>query len=364
MLTRLVSFLATRTAVCATVLAFGLAGSHPICAVAADEACKPLTTPQLLVKLPEICPTPDGMALDSAGNIILTCPNYADPTHPAVLMKIDPKNQVRLFCIMPVHPETGVACPMGIAFGPDGDLYVVDNQGWAKPNNKGRIVRLKMRGGKPVGSLVVAYGMSHPNGIRVHDGHLYVTQSMLVKEGDKPLVSGVYRFELDDANVKVDNTLADKNLLAKFETLNPDCQYGVDGLVFDSKGNLFVGNFGDASIHKLTFDAQGNVASNTPFAKDPCMKSTDGICADAHDNIYVADFSNNAVCVVSPEGKVQVLARSPDCDGSDGGLDQPGEPLVRGNELIVANFDMVTGPDKVNTRHDYPYTISVIKLDK
>ncbi len=161
----------------------------------------------------------------------------------------------------------------------------------------------------------------------------------------------------------MNNTLADKNLLTTIKTLNLDCQYGADGLVFDSHGNLYVGNFGDAVVHKITFDAAGNVTANVRWAKDEGMKSIDGICVDDQDNIYVADFSNNAICIVSPEGKVRILAKSPDCDGSQGGLDQPGEPLVRGNELIVSNFDMVTGPDKLNSGHDYPYTLSVIKLD-
>ena len=92
------------------------------------------------------------------------------------------------------------------------------------------------------------------------------------------------------------------------------------------------------------------------------MRTTDGICVDDDDNIYVADFSENAVCVISPEGKVQVLARSPDCDGANGGLDQPGEPIVRGNQLVVTCFDMVTGPDKVNSGHDSPHTIAYIDL--
>ncbi len=71
--------------------------------------CKALTRSRLLVEMPAICPTPDGMALDSEGNIIVACPNYADQSQPAVLMKIDKNKQVRLYCRVPTHPETGVA---------------------------------------------------------------------------------------------------------------------------------------------------------------------------------------------------------------------------------------------------------------
>jgi sugar lactone lactonase YvrE len=329
-----------------------------------DEKPAPPKTPELLLTLPDICPTPDGMAMDADGNIIVACPNYGDMTHPAVLIKIDPKNNVRLWCQMPVHPKTGYACPMGIAFGPDGDLYVCDNQGWPKANDLGRIMRMHVKNGRVVGATVVAHGMRHPNGVRVHKGHIYVTQSMLETKEGEPLVSGVYRFNLDDKGVKVNNTLEDKNLLASIKTLDMDCQYGADGLVFDSKGNLLVANFGDATIHKIVLDKDGKVVSQERLAKDECMKSADGICVDEKDNVYVADFSNNAICVVTPQGKVSVLAASPDCDGSKGGLDQPGEPMFRGKELIITNFDKVTGPDKLNSGHDKPYTISVIKMEE
>ncbi len=58
------------------------------------------------------------------------------------------------------------------------------------------------------------------------------------------------------------------------------------------------------------------------------------------------------------------IAQSPDCDGSDGGLDQPGEPIVWQGKLIVSCFDAVTGADKVNTAHDKPYTLAQIELDR
>ena len=103
----------------------------------AGEPCRAEHEPQLLVRLPEICPTPDGMALDASGNLFLACPNYADQTHPAVLMKIDPENRVRLWCRAPVHPETGVGCPMGIAFGPEGHLYISTTKAGASRTIRG-----------------------------------------------------------------------------------------------------------------------------------------------------------------------------------------------------------------------------------
>jgi len=342
---------------------------------------------RLLVRLPDYCPTPDGMAIDAEGNLVVACPNYGDATQPACLIKIDRKGKVTKWVEVPPLAETGRACPMGIAFGPDGDLYVCDNQNWPTGNgpngeiNQGRLLRLRIRDGRIAKMTVVARGISHPNGVRVRGKHLYVTVSMLpkIKRRDGLLVSGVYRFGLDDEDVAVTNTRADKNLLVVFVTRNRDCQYGADGLAFDSHGNLLVGNFGDGALHKVTFDEQGNVTGSSVFAKtdfatpmaDPDfaqkmirakMRTTDGICTDEKDNVYVADFSNNAVCRVDRQGRITVLAQSPDCDGGSGGLDQPGEPILWDGKLVVTCFDMVTGPDKVNTKHDKPYTIAYIEL--
>ena len=49
------------------------------------------------------------------------------------------------FDIKLVNPETGEARSMGIEFGPDGDLYMVDNPGWtgrADLIRTGRILRI------------------------------------------------------------------------------------------------------------------------------------------------------------------------------------------------------------------------------
>jgi sugar lactone lactonase YvrE len=342
--------------------------------------------PQLLVSLPDACPTPDGMAIDAEGNLVVACPNFADAKRPGCLIRIDRQRRVTPWVDVPPLAETGRACPMGIAFGPDGDLYVCDNQNWPTGNgadgelNQGRLLRLRIRDGRIVSTTVVAHRISHPNGVRVRGDHAYVTVSLLpkVRRDDGLLVSAVYRFRLDDEQVAVSNTLDDPNLLVTFVTLNRDCQYGADGLAFDSRGNLLVGNFGDGALHKVAFDAQGRVTGNAVFAKTDfatpmsapdfpakmiraTMRTTDGICIDGQDNVFVADFSNNAVCKVDPRGQITVLTQSPDGDGSEGGLDQPGEPILWDGKLVVSCFDMVTGPDKVNTKHDKPFTLSYLE---
>jgi len=346
-----------------------------------------LTKPKMEITLPRYVATPDGMAMDSLGNIVVACPNFADPAKPGLFIKIDRANKVSKWLECPVMAETMQARPMGIEFGPDGDLYVCDNQNWAGGNgkngeiNQGRILRIRLKGDQVEKCSVVAGGISHPNGIRIYKGQAYVTVSLLpkIKNDDGLMASAVYRFNLDDQNVQVTNTKEDKNILVLLKTLNPDCQYGADGIVFDRQGNLYVGNFGDGAIHKFTLDDKGNVTGASIFAKtdfntrmsDPNfktamvkakMRTTDGIGIDARGNLYVADFSNNAVDVVDPRGNIAVLTQNGDTDGRGGLLDQPGEPIVRGKELIVSCFDCVTGPDKVNTKHQMPAKMSVISL--
>lgn len=323
----------------------------------------------LFAILPEYINTPDGMAIDQYGNLVLSCPNYADTSTSGVVVKIDKDRNIRKWFDVPVLEETGVARNMGIEFDDEWNVYLCDNQGWSGAPElqfKGRVLKLKVDdAGNILKTTVVAYGMEHPNGIRIRDGYMYVTQSYLTKVEDPSgkLVSCVYRFKLDDENIEIKNTLEDPNILTTFVTQNPDCQYGADGIVFDPEGNLYVGNFGDGAIHKITFDAAGNVTSNEIFAKDPDqLQSTDGMIMDENHNIYVADFSANAIGKVYPDGRVERIAQSPDSDGLHGELDQPGEPIIWNGVLVASCFDLVTGPDKVNTGHEMPATMAQIAL--
>jgi len=328
-----------------------------------------MQTPKLFTLLPDYVSTPDGMAIADNGDLVLSCPNFADTSMPGCLVRIDKNMNIRKWVNVPISDETGCARPMGIAFGPDGDIYVCDNQGWSGAPElvfKGRILRLRIRDNRVIKTTVVAYGMEHPNGIRIRGEYMYVTQSMLsrVKDPSGKLVSCVYRFHLDDEGIEITNTLEDKNILTTFITHNPECQYGADGIEFDKEGNLYVGNFGDGAVHKITFNEDGTVRQNFVWAKDPDnLKSTDGMIMDEKGNLYIADFSANAIAMVTPEGIVKRIAESPDSDGFNGELDQPGEPCIWQGKLVISCFDLVTGPDKVNTAHEMPATMSMLDLE-
>ena len=328
-----------------------------------------MQTPKLFSVLPDYVATPDGMAVHPEnGDLVLACPNYADQSLPGCILRIDADRKIRKWVDVPVLEETGLASPMGIAFGPDGDLYVCDNQGWPeieKLKFKGRILRLRIRGDEVVSCTVVAGGMEHPNGMRIRDGFVYVTQSVMTKVKDPSglMVSCVYRFALDDEGIEVTNTLADPNILTTVLTRNPDCQYGLDGIEFDRNGDLLVGNFGDGAVHRVVFGPDGTAVSNDVWARDPDqLQTTDGFIMDQEGNLYIADFFANAVARVRPDGTVERIAQSPDNDGLDGGLNQPGEPCIWNGVLVVTCFDLVTGPNVVDTGHSMPATLSELAI--
>jgi hypothetical protein len=325
----------------------------------------------LFALLPDYVSTPDGMAVHKNGDLILACPNFADQTMPGCILRITKDRQISKWFDVPVLAETGQARPMGIEFGPDGDLYIVDNQGWSgeeKYVRKGRILRVRMDGDTMVYCKTIAYHMEHPNGIRIWKDKVYITNSLqeLIKDPSGKLVSCINYFGLDEENVEMTNTLSDaEHILDTYITENPEDQYGLDGIAVDKDGNLYVGNFGDGTVWKVKLKDDGSMESKELFAKDPQnLQVTDGMVFDDKGNLYIADFSCNAIGKVYPDGTVERIAQSPDSDGFHGELDQPGEPCFWNGDLIVSCFDLVTGPGKVNTKHELPATLAMIELKK
>ncbi|HEY3322224.1 MAG TPA: SMP-30/gluconolactonase/LRE family protein [Planctomycetota bacterium] len=325
---------------------------------------------QLLVELPPSCNTPDGMSLQPDGSIIVSMPNFNDETSPPMLMRITPENKAEIFYAFPT-PYPGLPRgidrirPMGIARGPDGNLYLADMQYMVDKDQKSRLWKIIVKNGKVEKMVPVASGFNVANGVAIRGDYIYLTESVLI-EGFKPTMrSAVMRFKLDDENITLKTPLEkDSHVIATFESARKDWPFGADGLTFDSKGNLYVGTFSDGELFKVTFDKDGKVVSNKLFAKGK-ITNCDGMACDVKtDKIYIADSSANAIQIVNPDGTIETLAENADVtDKKTGGLDQPCEALVRGNEIIASNMDWPF-PGFKNTKHQQPATLSIIKLDK
>ncbi len=327
---------------------------------APDEAFRP----SLFLSLPKYANTPDAMALDPQGNVILSCPNFNDTTYPGVLLKIDPQNNVSIYFPAPVHPDTKRGAPMGLEFGPDGNLYYADNQYFSDKDHKSRLIRIILKDGEPVGSEVVVDGFKLSNAVRWKGQRIYVSDTFFDLE-DSPGESGIYSFHIDEFKGKpilLEPNARDSHLIARFKTTpnHRNDLAGSDGLAFDNEGRLVTGSFGDGVLYRMTLDENGKVAKQDVIT--PPFSCADGMVNDPRTgNIYIADSEKNAIQVLALDGTVHTLWENEDSDGSDGLLDQPSEPIIRGNELLIANFDMPF-PGLKNKAYDKHHTISVIRL--
>ncbi len=338
---------------------------------------------ELLVELPDYCNTPDGMALLPDNSIILSVPNFNNEKQPSLLMKITPDNQVEKFYefAMPypgmVAPADRIA-PMGITYSlANNCLYFADMQ-IKEMKQHSRLWRLELKDGQVDKMVLVASGFNVSNGLVIQNDYLYVTESVLTESSDPkpaegaekpamfqdPLVSAVLRFKLDEENVQLATPLEDDpHVITTFRSTKTAWPFGADGIAFDSKGNLFVGAFGDGIMYKVEFGPDGNVTANKEFAKAACMINCDGMSCDKQtDKLYVADSAANAIQIINPDGSVETLAENDDVtDKKTGLLDQPCEALLRGDTIVVSNMDWVF-PGFKNTGHQLPATLSIIQL--
>ena len=346
------------------------ATANPAGTLAATDTARVGLRPRLLTTLPDSLNTPDGMALAPDGRVFLSVPNLADNAKPAHIIELTSTGYRPFINSLPPEPSTGKAAPMDLAFGPDGNLYYAENQYENSKEFKSRLMRVRMKNGQP-GSIETAVdNFALANAVVWKGNTIYVTDSQWDLPGnDKG--SAVLRFELAELNrgtVHLKPKTMDPHVLATFTTTvnETGVDNGADGLDYDSQGNFYTGSFGDGTIYKMTLDAAGKLLKQEVVAlqgaKIPCV---DGLIIDRKtDKLYLCNSRENAIEVVDlrHNNAVSTLARNADTDGTGGLLDQPAEVLLKGQELLVTDFDK---PEKhfVNQKSDAPHTMSVIGLN-
>jgi len=316
--------------------------------------------------LPRTYNTSDSMARMPDGRIVLAVPNYNNLTlheqgrtseeAPALLAIVDPvrKTVQDWYRFQPadLSPVTGKVAPMGVAFGPDGNLYYVDRQTPYREGAYSRVGRIVVQDGKPVRNEVVVEGGIGTNDLAWQQDRLYVTDAGIRPGSDKSnTVSGVFMFKLEELRhgpVRIKPNPAqegarDPHLIETFVS-NGKTRTGADGIAFDDAGNLYIGINEEGTIFRIALDANG-LPSGTPvlFARAPELLSTDGMAFDAQRRrLYVADFLGNAVHEVDMNGNVTTLQKNGDADSTTGQLDMPCALLLLGDRLIVSNMDYVS----------------------
>ena len=284
------------------------------------------------IQMPPSCTTPDGMAVDPAGRLVIAAPNNDHSQPGAVFRLSEPGGTPEKWFEVPAYAESGYASPMGVCFGPEGELYVCDNQ---KPG-KGRLLRLTFKDDKIATCETVACGLENANGVKCLNGRLYMTQAFLrgIPAEGGALTSGLYMFSASDRNVRVSNTADDAQLVFRDVTAGR-IKVGLNGVAIDSKGAIYVGNYGAGRVWKLTPGEDGRIAKSEVFVKPEAgVKTPDGLCVDDKDNLYIADMHGNQAVRVSPSGEVKVVRK--------GGFKRPSEPCAWRGRLYVSNYGGTT----------------------
>ena len=284
------------------------------------------------IQMPPSCTTPDGMAVDPAGRLVIAAPNNDHSQPGAVFRLSEPGGTPEKWFEVPAYAESGYASPMGVCFGPEGELYVCDNQ---KAGN-GRLLRLTFKDDKIATCETVACGLENANGVKCLNGRLYMTQAFLrgIPAEGGALTSGLYMFSASDRNVRVSNTADDAQLVFRDVTAGR-IKVGLNGVAIDSKGAIYVGNYGAGRVWKLTPGEDGRIAKSEVFVKPEAgVKTPDGLCVDDKDNLYIADMYGDQAVRVSPSGEVKVVRK--------GGFKRPSEPCAWRGRLYVSNYGGTT----------------------
>lgn len=329
-----------------------------------DETSR-LIKPTLFADLGETCTTPDGMALDKKGNLYLSVLNPTSfEKNGAKILTFDKNDKpVIWFDQLPLHPITKRVHPMGMEFGPDGNLYVMDNQYFAYKDDYSRLIRIVVENGKPKYAEVLVEGFNFGEAVRWSKNRVYISDALF----EDKRKSGIYSFSLKDLNkgkIILDKQTKADYLLSEF-TLKSDVTkntIGIDGIAFDKKGDLYAGNFGDGVITKFEFTKEGKIKSKKVVFDSDQLKCCDGFFYDKERNsIFIANYENNSVHQLNLNtNKISLIWENGNNDGADGQLDNPCETIIYKGKLLVVNYDTFKGAK--NTEIDDFHTISSFQL--
>jgi sugar lactone lactonase YvrE len=279
--------------------------------------------------LKDVCPNPEGIALDPEGNLYAS--SFAFKPVANICVE-NSSGQIVDVIHVPAWPKSqggaGVASLLGELFEPGHGLYVVDFADGAPGH--GRLLRIDTESHQVT---TLATGYSAANAIAEdEDRNLFVSDSFTGR---------IYKVTPGGSN-----TVWTESVLLQPHGNPP---FGANGLAFDREQKfLYVANTADWKVLRVPVGEDGSAGTIQTFADGKIMASqgtpgalhgADGIMFDVKGNLYVLANQEDEVQVLSPEAKLIARYRGL---GSNK-LDFPASLVFKGKTLFISNLSLSTG---------------------
>jgi sugar lactone lactonase YvrE len=268
-------------------------------------------------------------------------------------------------------PSASTQCsPSGLAFGPDGRLYVAEGD---------RILRFLPDATSPPIAEVFASGVPGTNGLAFDRAGSLWTGDGTTGEGRIWRIDpqGVARevFRVQAMANLVNVTMGTGGVGRDIRTLPPGTiavtptsrnaantlgsqPLVANGLAFDRDGNLFIADTARGAIWRVRVHPNGSVAPatgcDTTFPPNtlclehvlvahPLLEGIDGIALDVAGNIWGVENERNAIVVTTTDRRVIEVFRNPPDETTrlrnGGPLEFPASPVIAGNRFCTSNSD-------------------------